>query len=73
MKKIIYFLWMIFMTVSMNSCADFEDLNQDTDKSTDMDPALLLPNIQMYLTNDYQEWHRHFMYPGGFVNQWCGD
>ncbi len=73
MKKIIYFLWMICLTGSMNSCADFEDLNQDPDKSTDMDPALLLPNIQMYLTNDYQEWHRHFMYPGGFVNQWCGD
>lgn len=55
------------------SCSDFGDLNQDPTKSTDMDPNIILPNLQMMLTNDYQEWHRHFMYPGGFVQQWCGD
>ncbi len=52
---------------------DFGDINQDPTKSTDMDPNLLLPTIQMYLSNDSQEWHRHMIYPGGFVQQWCGD
>lgn len=74
MKKIIYsFLLVISLTYSFSACDDFGDLNQDPTKSTDMDPNLILPNLQMMLTNDYQEWHRHFMYPGGFVQQWCGD
>ena len=55
------------------SACNFGDLNEDPTKSTDMDPNLLLPTIQMYLTNDFQEWHRHMIYPGGFVQQWCGD
>lgn len=55
------------------SCSDFGTLNSDPTKSTGMDPNLLLPTLQMTLTNDFQEWHRHFMYPGGFVQQWCGD
>lgn len=74
MKKIIYSLLLAFsLTCSFSSCDDFGDINQDPTKSTDMDPNLILPNLQMMLTNDYQEWHRHFMYPGGFVQQWCGD
>lgn len=67
----------IFMSLAVLagavSCSDFGSLNSDPTKSTDMDPNLLLPTLQMTLTNDYQEWHRHFMYPGGFVQQWCGD
>ena len=67
----------IFIALSLGaaaiSCSDFGDLNSDPTKSTDMDPNLLLPTLQMTLTNDWQEWHRHFMYPGGFVQQWCGD
>lgn len=74
MKKIIYSLLLAMsLTCSFSACDDFGDLNQDPTKSTDMDPNLILPNLQMLLTNDYQEWHRHFMYPGGFVQQWCGD
>ena len=60
----------IFIALSLGaaaiSCSDFGDLNSDPTKSTDMDPNLLLPTLQMTLTNDWQEWHRHFMYPGGF-------
>ena len=67
----------IFIALSVSaaaiSCSDFGALNSDPTKSTDMDPNLLLPTLQMTLTNDWQEWHRHFMYPGGFVQQWCGD
>ncbi len=67
----------IFIALSVSaaaiSCSDFGVLNSDPTKSTDMDPNLLLPTLQMTLTNDWQEWHRHFMYPGGFVQQWCGD
>lgn len=74
MKKILYTLALaLSLTCTFSSCDDFGDLNQDPTKSTDMDPNLILPTIQMMLTNDYQEWHRHFMYPGGFVQQWCGD
>ncbi|SFG51934.1 Starch-binding associating with outer membrane [Prevotella sp. KH2C16] len=57
----------------MLSCNDFGDINQDPTKSTDMDPNLILPDLQMMLTNDYQEWHRYMMYPGGWTHQWCGD
>ncbi|MDR0659145.1 MAG: SusD/RagB family nutrient-binding outer membrane lipoprotein [Mediterranea sp.] len=76
MKKyniIVRTLAILFSMAFVTSCSNFEDLNEDPTKSTNMDPNLLLPTIQMYLTNDYQEWHRHFMYPGGFVQQWCGD
>lgn len=74
MKKIIYsYLLVLSLSCGFISCDDFGDLNEDPTKSTNMDPNLLLPNLQMMLTNDYQEWHRHFMYPGGFVQQWCGD
>lgn len=71
-----YTLFLLISTLFLggfSSCDDFGDLNEDPTKSTGMDPNLLLPTIQMYLTNDFQEWHRHMMYPGGFVQQWCGD
>lgn len=76
MKKhniIVRALVVLFAAASVISCSNFEDLNQDPTKSTKMNPNLILPYIQMYLTNDHQEWHRHFMFPGGFVQQWCGD
>ena len=71
-----YTLYLLITTLflgGLSSCDDFGELNEDPTKSTGMDPNLLLPTIQMYLTNDFQEWHRHMMYPGGFVQQWCGD
>ena len=72
MKKSIISLAIASLAV-LAGCSDFGNLNQDPTKSTDMDPNILLPNLQAMPTNDYQEWHRHFMYPGGFVQQWCGD
>lgn len=68
-----YMAVLVSLCGSMVSCDDFGNLNEDPTKSTNMDPNLLLPTMQLMLTNDYQEWHRHFMYPGGFVQQWCGD
>lgn len=74
MRKVITkFIISLFFMGGISSCANFEELNQDPTKSTNMDPNLILPNLQIMLTNDYQEWHRHFIYPGGFVQQWCGD
>lgn len=74
MKKFIYTsLMSLAIAFGAVSCSDFGDINQDPTSSTDMDPNLILPNLQAMLTNDYQEWHRHMMYPGGFVQQWCGD
>ena len=73
MKKILTLLVILSLSWGISSCGNFEELNQDPTKSTDMDPNLILPNVQLLLTSDWQEWHRHFMYPGGFVQQWCGD
>lgn len=72
-KHIVKIVSAFIIACSIISCDDFEKMNEDPTKSTNMDPNLLLPTIQMYLTNDFQEWHRHMMYPGGFVQQWCGD
>src|SRR3712207_5894379 len=74
MKRLInIFSLLVILLFGLSSCDDFGNLNEDPTKSTNMDPNLLLPNLQLSLTNDYQEWHRHFMYPGGWVQQWCGD
>lgn len=73
MKNILQFLIVLSFAWSTVSCSNFEEINQDPTKSTNMDPNLILPNIQMLLTSDWQEWHRFMMYPGGFVQQWCGD
>lgn len=73
MKKTKRFAWAILALSFGVSACNFGNLNSDPTKSTDMDPNLILSNLQVMPTNDYQEWHRHMMYPGGFVQQWCGD
>ena len=57
---------------SLNSCTDFDDLNKDPNKSTEMDPDLLLSTVQWLPSSDWQRMHRLFIYPGGFMNQWTG-
>lgn len=66
-------LVMFPMILGTTGCSHFEDMNMDPTSSTDMDPNLQLPTIQLLQTNNHQEWHRYFIYPGGFMQQWAGD
>ncbi|MEL7586556.1 MAG: SusD/RagB family nutrient-binding outer membrane lipoprotein [Prolixibacteraceae bacterium] len=72
MKKINYIL-PLFMLLITFGCSDFDELNMDPTKSTDMDPNLQIPTIQMRQTENHQEWHRYLSYPTGFMNQWTGN
>ena len=45
MKKSIISLAIASLAV-LAGCSDFGNLNQDPTKSTDMDPNILLPNLQ---------------------------
>lgn len=64
---------LVFSLLTVTSCSNFEDLNRDPSRSNDMDPNLILPALQLQLNNNFEEWHRVMIYPGGFVQQWCGD
>jgi len=66
-----YFLSLIII-FGMLSCTDFDELNSDPTKSTNMDPNLQIPTIQMRQSENHQEWARYLAYPAGFMNQWTG-
>ncbi|MDR1671801.1 MAG: SusD/RagB family nutrient-binding outer membrane lipoprotein [Alistipes sp.] len=71
MKKILYSFFVI-PAVALWGCANFDDLNVNPAASTDMDPLLMIPTIQMMQTENHQEWARYLSYPAGFMNQWTG-
>jgi len=71
-KYSIYILPLVFL-LAFSGCEDFDDLNADPTKSTNMDPNLQIPTIQMRQTENHQEWARYFSYPAGFMNQWTGN
>jgi hypothetical protein len=75
MKTFIYstYIVLVGILVSFTGCMDFDDMNADPTKSTDMDPNLQIPTIQMRQTENHQEWHRYLSYPAGFMNQWTGN
>lgn len=68
-RYIQYFLSLI-MLLGLFGCVDFDELNSDPTKSTDMDPNLQIAAVQVRQTEDHQEWARYLSYPGGFMNQW---
>ena len=71
--KYINFLAIVMVAMlGLGSCVNFDDLNSDPNKSTDMDPDLLLSTIQWLPSSDWQRMHRLFIYPAGFMNQWAG-
>ena len=73
--KTIYIKFLAIVMVAilgLSSCTDFDELNSDPNKSTDMDPDLLLSTVQWLPSSDWQRMHRLFIYPGGFMNQWTG-
>ncbi|MDR0371376.1 MAG: SusD/RagB family nutrient-binding outer membrane lipoprotein [Prevotellaceae bacterium] len=65
-------LCLIGSIVFFFGCTDFNDLNTDPTKSTDMDPRLMIPTVQMRQSENHQEWARYLSYPAGFMNQWTG-
>ena len=61
------------LILGLGSCTDFDELNRDPNKSTNMDPDLLISTVQWFPSSDWQRVHRLFIYPGGFMNQWAGE
>lgn len=66
-------LLLLFAIVLSAGCVDFDRLNTDPTQSSDMDPNLQIPTVQALQTNQTDDWHRLFIYPGGFMNQWTND
>lgn len=70
MKKI-YIIGLIFAMI-FAGCADLDDINTDPNNPKDIDPDLMLLDIQFSPAAEWQEMVRYFVYPGGFMNQWTG-
>ncbi|MDR0541072.1 MAG: SusD/RagB family nutrient-binding outer membrane lipoprotein [Dysgonamonadaceae bacterium] len=70
-----YFTMSILMVSlsAFTACMDYDELNRNPNKSTDMDPNLQIATVQMRPSENHQEWHRYLSYPAGFMNQWAGD
>ena len=75
MKKIINIKWIYVFAVALTFtfCTDFDDLNTDPTESSDLDPNLQIPTVQILQSNQADNLHRIFIYPGGFMNQWTND
>jgi hypothetical protein len=71
--KTIKHILCIFTLAAVCSCSNFDELNKNPHKSTDLDPNLQIATVQMRQSEDHQEWHRYIIYPGGFMNQWGGE
>ncbi|MDR0865065.1 MAG: SusD/RagB family nutrient-binding outer membrane lipoprotein [Candidatus Symbiothrix sp.] len=71
--KYIPYLLSLAMTVLMVQCVDFDELNRNPTQSTGMNPNLQLSSVQLWQSNQTDNLHRFFIYPGGFMNQWTND
>lgn len=72
-KNNIYIIALI-MTVGFAACDDFEEMNQNPTTSTDMDPNLMLPTIQMQLSGErYETWRNSFIYASDWMQLWTGE
>lgn len=72
MKKTIKAVALFLMLLGAGACTDLTKLNQDPTKSTDINPNLLIPNIQFTQTYGYNNCMRYLIYPGGFCNHFTG-
>ena len=74
MKNNKYIKWILSVVgvVLISSCIP-DNLNNNPTASTQMDPNLQIPTVQLLPSNYADEWHRYFIYPGGFMNQWTND
>lgn len=71
--KTIKWIYLIMVVLTISSCTDLTELNQNPTKSTSLPPDLLIPTIQLAHSQNHQNTHRYMAFPGGFMNQWTGD
>ncbi|MCV9388765.1 SusD/RagB family nutrient-binding outer membrane lipoprotein [Reichenbachiella ulvae] len=61
-------------TMTLGACSHFEELNQDPTTSTNMDPNLMLPTIQMQVSGErYETWRNSFIYSSDWMQLWTGE
>jgi hypothetical protein len=57
--------------LSLTQCDNFESMNQNPTTSTNMDPNLMLPTIQMQLTGgQYEHWRNGSIYSDEWMQHW---
>jgi hypothetical protein len=65
---------LVLTALSLTHCDNFEEMNQNPTTSTDMDPNLMLPTIQMQLTGgQYEHWRNGFIYSDEWMQHWAGE
>ncbi|RAW00610.1 SusD/RagB family nutrient-binding outer membrane lipoprotein [Pseudochryseolinea flava] len=70
-KKLILLVFAAFLLVR---CDHFEELNQNPVTSTDMDPNLMLPTIQLQLSGgQFEQLRNGFIYSGEWMQHWTGE
>lgn len=68
------YIYLLLISALFNGCSKFEDINQNPTASTDMDPNLMLPTIQMQLTGGmYEQWRNGFIYSTEWMQLWTGE
>ena len=71
--KKIGIILMAAAVISFSACSHFDEMNEDPNSVTNINPNLMIPTVQFLITHYWQAQHRIFAYPGGFMNQWTGD
>ena len=70
-KTIFSFFLLITLWIG---CADFEEMNRNPTTSTQMDPNIMLPTIQMQLTGGrYEQWRNGLVYSSIWMQHWAGE
>ena len=65
---------LIFAALVFVRCDNFESLNQNPTTSTDMDPNLMLPTIQLQLSGgQFEQLRNGFIYSGEWMQHWTGE
>ena len=63
-----------FLVFLFTGCEDFEEMNRNPTTSTQMDPNIMLPAIQMQLTGGrYEQWRNGLIYSSIWMQHWAGE
>lgn len=77
MKKNNYYIRVIALLIGISvatSCDNFEEMNRNPTTSTEMDPNLMLPTIQMQLSGgQFEQWRNGFIYSDEWMQHWSGE
>ncbi|HYG37251.1 MAG TPA: SusD/RagB family nutrient-binding outer membrane lipoprotein [Cytophagales bacterium] len=70
----IKFCTLFLLLILFTGCKDFEEMNQNPSTSTDMDPNIMLPTIQMQLSGGmFEQWRNGFIYSEEWMQHWAGE